>query len=162
MSRAFVKEPDGDQVPDDNPRPRKVAGPHWVTPRGLALLEAARGDAAAALAMVPKEDRAARQRALSRLSASEQLLKTAEVIDPAGQPVDHVRFGHAVVVRDDAGEEKRFTLVGEEEADFKAGMVAYTSPLGQALLGAQPGEVVAWIRPKGETELEILAIGHPA
>ena len=40
MSRAFVKEPDGDQVADDQPELPQSPHPNYVTPTGLAALEA--------------------------------------------------------------------------------------------------------------------------
>lgn len=161
MSRAFIKEPDGDQVPDDHPAPKRGTGPHWVTPAGFQQLEKRRKEAADVLAMIPPGDRAGRQKALARLSGWDRRLAEAEVIDPRNQPPDQVRFGHTVTVRDLSGEEHRYTLVGSDQADFSAGQVAYDSPLGQALLGAQEGEIVSWIRPAGEVELEILAIEIP-
>ena len=47
MSRAFTKEPDGDMVADDAPERPRSEHPNYVTPAGLAALEARRAGLAA-------------------------------------------------------------------------------------------------------------------
>lgn len=155
MSRAFVKEPEGDQVPDDQPRPKRPPVPHCVTPAGMKLIQERIEQAVQTLASIPASERIPRQRAQAQILDWETAARTAEVIDPRTQAVDQVRFGHTVTVVDPEGTERQFTLVGEVEADFAQGRIAYQSPLGQALLGAHVGDIVDWLRPAGDLELEI-------
>src|SRR5437660_723290 len=75
-------------------------------------------------------------------------LDAAVVIDP---PEDRsvVAFGATVVVADSSRKQQTYTIVGEEEADVKAGKIGETSPLAVALIGAHAGDHVVWHRPAG-------------
>jgi transcription elongation GreA/GreB family factor len=53
-----------------------------------------------------------------------------------------VRFGVTVRLRIEKGAELRYQLVGEDEADPPAGLVSWTSPVGNALIGRRAGDVV--------------------
>jgi transcription elongation GreA/GreB family factor len=165
MSRAFVKEPDGDEVGDDAPEKTQSPHPNFITPAGLdqlkariALLEAER-DAAA----TQPDDPIAQQhaKALERdLRYLQGRLERAQPVDPAAQPADEVGFGATVEVIDDNDRRHVFTVVGEDEADAQAGLVSWISPLAQALLKARLGDVVTWRRPAGDLGLEIAAIRY--
>ena len=141
MSRAFTKER------DDAPEPEIVApartGPNHLTPAGLEQLRA-RFDAA----QDPRER--------ERLAHS---LETAVVIEP---PEDRsvVAFGATVVVTDSSRKQQTYTLVGEEEADVKAGRIGSTSPLGEALIGARAGDHVVWHRPAGDRKLTVKSVTY--
>jgi transcription elongation GreA/GreB family factor len=63
-----------------------------------------------------------------------------------------------VEVCDEAGVVETYTIVGEDEADPSQGKVSWVSPLGEALLNAEPGDEVLWRRPAGTMRLEILSI----
>lgn len=54
--------------------------------------------------------------------------------------------------------EFNYTLVSPEEADLQKQKIAYTSPVGQALMGAKVGEVVTAKVPAGTIKFEILSI----
>ncbi|MDO4264343.1 MAG: transcription elongation factor GreA [Deinococcus sp.] len=54
--------------------------------------------------------------------------------------------------------ERTFELVGTFEADVRAGKVSDASPIGQALLGARPGDRVQVPGPKGSMEFEVLEV----
>jgi transcription elongation factor GreB len=69
-------------------------------------------------------------------------LATAEIVDPAGQDRDRVRFGATVTLRDDDGGELRYRIVGIAEADPRHHLVSYLSPVALALLGAGIGDDV--------------------
>lgn len=162
MSRAFVKE-DG---PDNAPLPDIPVSPHpnYVTPSGLAALKARLAEVQARLAELrAREDRldklpeAAAERDIRYLEAR---LKSAIPVDPAGQPQDEVAFGATVTVAEEDGGERRFRIVGEDEADAGRGWIAPHAPLARALIGAGVGDVVTWKRPGGETELEVVAIAY--
>jgi transcription elongation factor GreA len=51
-----------------------------------------------------------------------------------------------------------YTLVSPEEADFQAGKISITSPVGQGLMGAKIGQKVTIKAPAGNLEFEILEI----
>lgn len=93
-----------------------------------------------------------------RLRYLSYLLKDAQIIDPATLGGDRVCFGCTVVVCDEEGNEKEWTLVGEGEADYKQGKISWKSPVAKALFGKKVGACVLVQRPAGEASLEITAI----
>lgn len=146
MSRAFTKE-DGD--PDDDGLPERPVplGPNPVTGTGLAALKAK----VEALKEELK-DPARGQRAVERdLRYFEVRLRTAEPTSP-GEP-GVARFGSWVELEGPDGK-RRVRIVGHDEADAEAGLLRWTSPLAEALLGKRPGESVQ----VGETRLKVLSI----
>lgn len=163
MSRAFVKEGDGslDPLPDLPLSPH----PNWVTPRGLADLQARlrarQEDLAALRARAERLDKLPEAAAERDIRYLEARLRTAQVIDPAEQPLDEVVFGLRVRVADEEGRETTYEITGEDEADAARGWIAPHSPLARALIGAGVGDVVTWRRPAGAMDLEILAIERP-
>jgi transcription elongation factor GreB len=82
------------------------------------------------------------------------------VVGPQVGPVDEVRLGATVVVRDSAGRQSRFQIVGVDEADGKTGRIAFVAPLARALLGRRVGELASVQTPRGEDDLEVVAIIH--
>jgi transcription elongation factor GreB len=73
---------------------------------------------------------------------------------------DQVRFGATVVVQDEDGAEKKYTLVGSDESDPARGALSFQSPIGRALMKKKVGDVVTVRRPVGEVDLEILSISY--
>jgi transcription elongation GreA/GreB family factor len=88
-------------------------------------------------------------------------LERAVVVDPAQQPRDEVHFGASVKIEDEDGLVHEFALVGDDEADVSAGKISWASPLARALMNGKVGDTVAWRRPAGDTEVEILSIRYP-
>jgi len=165
MSRAFVREPDGDMVEEDLPELPQEPIPNRVTAKGLkdlkarqATLEKERERLSGNDDMVDRSKLAHVERDLRYV---EGRLYFAELVDPADQPHDRVAFGAAVKVADEAGKKHTYRIVGEDEADFDAGKVSWVSPLARALDGAAVGDIVTWNRPAGDIELEILEISYP-
>lgn len=162
MSRAFVKE-DG---PDNAPLPDLPVSPHpnYVTPRGLAALQArlaaTQADLARLRARTDRLDRMPEAAAERDIRYLEARLRSALPVDPARQPQDEVAFGARVTVTDDTGQHHVFEITGEDEADAAKGRIAPQSPLARALLGAALGDTVLWPRPSGKLELEITAIRY--
>lgn len=166
MSRAFVKEPDGDQVSEDIPE--RVHSPHvnYVTPAGLRQLHERVSK------LVERRKSAARSsspdgqkqlRYIDRdLRYYEERIRRAVLIDPAGQPADEVHFGSVVEVETAEGRRLTFAIVGEDEADAARGKISWVSPLASALADARVGDTVAWRRPAGEMELTVVAIRTPS
>lgn len=164
MSRAFVREPDGDAVADDLPELPQEPIPNRVTPQGLkdlearqAKLEKEREKLSGSEDIVEKSQLAHVERDLRYI---EGRLYYAELIEPADQPADKVAFGAAVQVAGEDGKKHTYSIVGEDEADFDAGKVSWVSPLARALDGAGVGDIVTWKRPAGDIDLEVLAISY--
>ena len=80
----------------------------------------------------------------------EDKLSRAQVIDPATLSGDKVVFGATVTLLDEDDKPVRYQIVGQAEADAKAGMISYNSPLGRALIGRQVGEEVEVSVPSGD------------
>lgn len=80
----------------------------------------------------------------------EDKLSRAQVIDPATLSGDKVIFGATVTLLDEDEKPVRYQIVGQAEADAKAGMISYNSPLGRALIGRQVGDEVEVTVPSGD------------
>ncbi len=164
MSQAFVKEPDGDAVEDDQSELPISPHPNYVTPNGLAQLKAAlaglreqRGDLDdEALVNKPHLSRLMRE-----IRYYEARIQQAIPVDPNRQPPGEVAFGARVAVADEDGAALCYRIVGEDEADPAEGKVSWISPLAKALIDSRVGDLVIWERPLGETELEIVSIVYP-
>ena len=161
MSRAFVNE---DSAADhaNAPIERHISSqPNYVTAQGLALLHAKVSELKAQHSQESaKGDDADKQRLadLERdLRYFNQRLLSAQVAAPATSS-DKVQIGSWVTFTDEHGNEQRVQLVGEDQADAAQGLINWGSPLGRALLGAQLGDEVLWLRPAGDLQVEIVAI----
>jgi transcription elongation factor GreB len=169
VSKAFTKDdvPDAPLVvPPRAPLPEGV--PNYVTARGLTLLRrelAALEMQRAAIAAADRDD-AERARQMARESARiaelAARIASAELVDPRRQPHDEVRFGATVTVRDDAGNERRYTIVGVDEADPASGRVTFLAPVARAVLGLRVGDVATLRTARGEESLEVVAIAYEA
>ena len=168
MSRAFVKEPD-EGAPDEGLPERHISDhPNYVTPAGLRQLEQKVGELEARrleLLAATEEDDALAQGQIDYVDRDlryfTRRFETAILVDPRRQPRRMVKFGAAVTVGEKGGASRTFTIVGEDEADVKAGKISYVSPLAEALLDARVGATVLWRRPAGNRDLTIEAIDYP-
>lgn len=152
MSRAFVKETDGDD-PGSLPERRVSPLPNLVTARGLRLIEETLAQLESQHASArASEDRAAMARLARDLRYWKARHDSAQLA-PAAKPGTS-GFGARVTFRDAQARRRSYRLVGEDEADPSAGRVSWCSPIGRALTGHRVGDVVAG--PRGE--IEILAI----
>lgn len=138
MSVAFRRESDDEHKEPEYELPIPV-GANLVTPRGLRLLgeEAARIEAAVAA----ETDADARKKLQRRLRYVHTRHATAEVQAP---PADGIVGIGSRVRYTLNGAERAVTIVGHDEADPAAGRIAFTAPLGRALMGAEAGESVAF------------------
>ncbi len=95
-----------------------------------------------------------------RIKEIEHKLASAEVIDPARLPdTGRVVFGASVELEDQAdGARVVYQVVGEDEADIRAGRISVTSPIARALVGKSEGEVVDVAAPGGTRSYEIVAV----
>lgn len=89
----------------------------------------------------------------------QDLVANARVIDESQVGTDKVQMLNKVKVKNlNNGAVMTFTLVGESEADFTAGKLAATTPIGKALLGHSKGDKVEAKVPSGVIGFEILDI----
>ena len=95
-----------------------------------------------------------------RIKDIEHKLASAEVIDPARLPnTGKVVFGASVELEDQAdGARVVYQVVGEDEADIRAGRISVTSPIARALVGKAEGEIVEVAAPGGTRSYEIVAV----
>jgi transcription elongation factor GreB len=170
VSKAFTKEDVVDQpvvVPSRAPLPAGVV--NYVTSRGLALLReesATLEKERAELEQVFDAEERARRLAIvaARLGELAGRIGSAVVVDPGGGATDQVRFGATVTVRAlegaHAGQDRRYTIVGVDEASAADGRIAFVSPLARAVLGRRVGESVSMVSGRREEELEIVAVEY--
>jgi transcription elongation factor GreA len=110
------------------------------------------------------EYHAARERAgfiEGRIKDIESKLANAQVIDPklhdaGGRCV----FGATVDVEEKDGAAATWQIVGEDEADIKAGKISVSSPIARALIGKEPGESVEVQTPGGVKRYEIVDVRY--
>lgn len=96
-----------------------------------------------------------------RISELEDKVSRAEVIDIKTLKNDTVKFGATVTLADeDTGDESKYQIVGEYEADIKANRISITAPLARALIGKKTGDSVEVRTPKGAKSYEVLKIEY--
>ncbi len=97
-----------------------------------------------------------------RIQEIESKLADAQVIDVRRiNPSGKVIFGATVTLIDgDSGNDVRYKIVGEDEADLKESKLSVMSPIARALIGKAEGDVVVVKTPKGDVEYEIDRIEH--
>ncbi|MBB4124394.1 transcription elongation factor GreA [Martelella radicis] len=94
-----------------------------------------------------------------RISELEDVTTRAEIVDPAKMNGDKVRFGATVkLVDEDTEEEKVYQIVGDQEADVKAGRISISSPISRALIGKEVGDSIEVNAPGGARAYEVLEI----
>jgi transcription elongation GreA/GreB family factor len=154
MSRAFVKEPDGEDAGEEPPGRPISPHPNLVTAEGLAHIEAEvarlQQEHAAARAT---DDRGALARAARDLRYWNARRATAQVVPPPTGSTQ-VHFGSTVTIVREDGRRQTFRIVGEDEADPARGTLSHVSPLARALFGKQVGDTIQ----AGQSEAEIVAI----
>ena len=153
MSVAFRRDSD-----EEHKEPRFELpippGPNLVTERGYDLIKSRTEELEAALsAAVSEEHRAELQRDLRYWRSR---LATAQVAPvPTG---DAVAFGTRVTLEQD-GRLRDLAIVGHDEADPPSGLIAFASPLGRALMGAEAGEEVTV--PGSRQFVRVISITRP-
>lgn len=98
----------------------------------------------------------------ARIKDLEGKLTNAQIIDVTTmKDTGRVIFGTTVVIYDET-EDKEITyqIVGEDEADIKAGKISVSSPVAMALIGKEVDDVALVKTPSGDKELEILAVKY--
>lgn len=98
----------------------------------------------------------------ARIKDLEGKLSHIQVIDvTAVDARGKVIFGSTVVIFDEGTEkETTYTIVGEDEADIKSGLISYTSPIARALIAKNEGDEVEFQAPDGLRTFEILEVRY--
>ena len=109
------------------------------------------------------EYHAARERAgfiEGRISEIESKLANAQIVDPKLVDAEGRCVFGATVDVESGGEKATWQIVGEDEADIKAGRISYSSPIGKALIGKESGEIVEVKTPGGLKRYEIIDVRY--
>lgn len=97
-----------------------------------------------------------------RIAEVEAKLSNAVVIDPATLDADgRCVFGATVQLEDqDNGDSVTYQIVGDDEADIKAGKISVSSPIARALIGKYAGDVAEVMAPGGLRAYEVLEVRY--
>jgi transcription elongation GreA/GreB family factor len=159
LSVAFTKE-ESAETASETLLPDRPISPHpnLVTGTGLKTLERQLREAREAYETAQRiEDVNDRRREaaipLRDLRYYSERVRTAQLVpDPTSSEV--VAFGSTVTFKRNDGRVQRYRIVGEDEADPKAGSISFASPVAKSLMGKGVGDVAG----SGSQELEIVAI----
>ena len=97
-----------------------------------------------------------------RIAELESKLANGQIIDPKTLDADgRVVFGATVELEDlEAGSRVVYQIVGDDEADIKAGRISVSSPIARALIGKYSGDVAEVQAPGGVREYEVLDVRY--
>jgi transcription elongation factor GreB len=180
MSKAFVKEPDGEADLLYEPPAIPAGIKNYMTPQGHShmqdelhqLLRVERPKVAETVAWAAgngdRSENGDYTYGKRRLRESDRRirflstrLESAEVVDPKQQKkLDQVFFGATVTYADGCGTEKTITIAGIDEADLSRGQVNWLSPVARALMKAHEGDIVDLRVPAGVERIEVLEIRY--
>lgn len=159
MSVAFTKE-DSAETASETLLPDRPVSPHpnLVTEAGFKALEQQLQQAREAYEAAQKIDDVNERRRQGAIPLRDarylaERVRTAQVM-PHPASTDTVAFGSTVTFRRDDGRVQKYRIVGEDEADPKAGSISFVSPVARSLMGKAVGDVVG----TPPQELEIVSI----
>ncbi|NLC61148.1 MAG: transcription elongation factor GreA [Gammaproteobacteria bacterium] len=97
-----------------------------------------------------------------RIKQLESELSHAQIIDVSTLNAgSKIVFGATVELEDlDSGEETRYQIVGDLEADIKQGLIAISSPVARALIGKHEGDSISIDTPGGTREYDIVSVSY--
>ena len=93
-----------------------------------------------------------------RILTVENTIKNAILIPDDRKPSGKVEVGSEVTIKDSAGKEHTYTIVGISEADPSEGKISNESPVGQALLGRKKGQQAKVQTPSGSIKYTVVKI----
>ena len=93
-----------------------------------------------------------------RILTLENMMKNAVLIPDDRKPSGKVEVGSEVTIKDAAGKEHTYTIVGSSEADPSEGKISNESPVGQALLGCKKGQKATVQTPSGSIKYTVVKI----
>ena len=98
----------------------------------------------------------------ARIKDLEGKLSNAQIIDVTTLKNDgRVVFGTTVVLYDEEQDKEiTYQIVGEDEADIKAGKISYSSPVAAAMIGKEIDDVALVKAPNGDKEYEIVDVKY--
>jgi len=98
----------------------------------------------------------------ARIRDIEAKLSNSQIIDVTELPrTGRVVFGATVALADvDDGNEVRYQIVGEDEADIKAGLLSIGSPMARAMISKEAGDIVEVTTPGGKRSYEIVDVEY--
>ncbi len=183
MSKAFTKEPEGDDLDDVDdevdaaPAPRR--GSEHITPAGYRALQAelerlwkvdrpkVTEEVAAAAAQGDRSENAEyiygkkKLREIDRrVRFLQKRLDAVTVVEPSPEQRGRVYFGAWFTIEDEEGTESTYRIVGTDELDLAARKISVKSPVAQALLGKREGESTTVMRPKGPAEVTVVRVWY--
>jgi transcription elongation GreA/GreB family factor len=159
LSVAFTKEESAETAAETLLPDRPISPhPNLVTESGLKALERQLAEARSAYEGVQSTEDVNERRRLSAIPLRDvryfsERVRTAQV-QPNPSSADVVAFGSTVTFGRQDGRVQTFRIVGEDEADPKAGSISFASPVAKSLMGKAMGDTAG----SGESELEIIAI----
>ncbi|WP_086475833.1 MULTISPECIES: transcription elongation factor GreA [Arenibacter] len=96
-----------------------------------------------------------------RISKLEETLSNARLIDESQLDTSKALILSTVKLKNlNNGQEMKYTLVAESEADLKAAKISVSSPIGKGLLGKKVGEIAEIAVPNGILKFEIVEISR--
>jgi len=97
-----------------------------------------------------------------RIIEINNLIAVANVIDVTKlEKKDNVIFGSTVNLIDlETKQEKKYKIVGKDEADIKKNYIYFRSPIGKALIGKKKKDLVNVSTPSGEKNFEIIEVKY--
>jgi len=96
-----------------------------------------------------------------RVAEIEDKIARSQVIDVSKLSGKQVKFGATVQLLDeDSGDKSKYKIVGEDEADVKAGKISISSPIARAMIGKEEGDVVEVMAPGGAKSYEIVKVKY--
>ncbi len=98
----------------------------------------------------------------ARIKEIEAKLSNTQVIDVTTVDAKgRIVFGSTVELLDvDTDKEMVYRIVGEDEADAKAGMISFTSPIARALIGRNEGDEITFSAPGGDKHYEVISVRY--
>ncbi|MCP3463478.1 MULTISPECIES: transcription elongation factor GreA [unclassified Bradyrhizobium] len=159
MSVAFTKE-ESAETASETLLPDRPISPHpnLVTRSGLQALELQLRQAREAYEAAQRIEDVNEKRRQSAVPLRDvrylaERLRTAQLVpNPASS--ETVAFGSTVTFSRADGRVQTYRIVGEDEADPKAGSISFVAPVAKSLIGKAVGDVVG----AGNQEIEILSI----
>ncbi len=97
-----------------------------------------------------------------RIADLEGKLSNAQIIDPATLDAEgRIVFAATVELEDaESGDTVTYQIVGDDEADIKAGKISVSSPIARALIGKYAGDAVDVQAPGGVRQYEVLDVRY--
>ena len=97
----------------------------------------------------------------ARIRDIESKLAHSHVVNPAEIDAGgRVVFGATVDLVDASGDEVSYQIVGDDEADIKAGKISVSSPIARALIGKHAGDTAEVEAPSGVRKYEVLVVRY--